>query len=123
LLASVSVCHRGTWFETWHFTLLSLLVHAAAGATTAITVQVNSVQPVAVAKQTTPLGRKLSAAGIPVTVLQSVAVVKATPPAVQATVQLRGMRAAAFDAQSTQQRFRQAVVQVLLHSDPLYYQV
>jgi hypothetical protein len=65
--------------------------------------------------------RTLSAAGIPVTVLQSVPV--SSPPALQATVQLRGMRAAAFSAQSTQLRFRQAVAQVLFKHDSFYGQV
>jgi hypothetical protein len=55
--------------------------------------------------------------------LQSVAVAKSPPPALQSTVQLRGMRAAAFEALSTQLRFRQAVAQVLLHDDALYSQV
>ncbi|WIA10321.1 hypothetical protein OEZ85_010513 [Tetradesmus obliquus] len=88
---------------------------AAVGATTVATGQHT--------KQRAAAGTQPSAVGIPVTVLQSVAVATSAPPALQATVQLQGMRAAAFDAASTQLRFRQAVSQVVLRSDVFYWKV
>lgn len=89
--------------------------HAAVGATTVATGQHT--------KQRAAAGTQPSAVGIPVTVLQSVAVATSAPPALQATVQLQGMRADAFDAASTQLRFRQAVSQVVLRSDVFYWKV
>jgi hypothetical protein len=100
-----------------------MLAAAAAALTTAATGNSNPLHHAAQAPALPGSSRTLSSAGIPVTVLQSVPVSAPLSPALQATVQLRGMRAAAFGAQSTQLRFRQATAQVLLHDDSLYDQV